>query len=102
LLKSYLSDQCLFVVANGCESSLYQVTAGVPQGVVWSPMLLNLYVHHLPSQLESCLLLSYADAYTMLKVVPTKDLRLSSAAEINADLSRIADWGKHDALDLSL
>jgi len=46
------------------------------------------------SQFESCLLLSYADDSTLLKVVPTKDLRLSAAAVINADLSRIADWGK--------
>jgi len=39
-------------------------------------------------------LLSYADDSTLLKVVPTKNLRLSAAAEINADLNRIADWGK--------
>ena len=67
---------------------------GVPQGGVWSPLLFNLYVRHLPSQLGSCLLVSYADDSTLLKVIPTKDLRLSAAAEINADLSRIAVWGK--------
>jgi len=38
------------------------------------------------------LLVSYADDSTLLKIVPTKDLRLS--AEIKADLCRIADWGK--------
>ena len=59
LLKSYLSDRYLFVVANKKESSLYPVMTGVPQGGVWSPHLFNLYVHHLPSQLRSCLLVSY-------------------------------------------
>ena len=49
LLKSYLSDCYLFVVANGKESSLYPVMTGVPQGGVWSPLLFNLYVCHLPS-----------------------------------------------------
>ena len=66
----------------------------VPLGGVWSPLLFNLYVRHLPSQLRSCLLVSYADDSTLLKVIPTKDLRLSASAEINADLCRIADWGK--------
>ena len=60
------------------DSSLYPITAGVPQGGVWSPMLFNLYVHHLPSQLKSYLLVSYADNSTLLKVIPTKDLRLSA------------------------
>ena len=57
-------------------------------------MLFNLYVRHLPSQLNSCLLVSYADDSTLLKVIPTKNLRLSGAAEINADLCRVADWGR--------
>ena len=74
LLASYLSDRYLFVVANGQESSLYPVTAGVPQGGVWSTTLFNLYVRHLPSRLISCLLVSYADDSTLLKVIPTKDL----------------------------
>ena len=94
LMESYLSDRYLFVVANGQDSSLYPITAGIPQGGVWSPMLFNLYVHHLPSQLKSCLMVSYADDSTLLKAIPTKDLRLSAAAEINADLCSIADWGR--------
>ena len=48
LLSSY-SVRYLFVVANGQESSLYPISAGVPQSSVWSPMLFNLYVHYLPS-----------------------------------------------------
>ena len=64
----YSSDCYLFVVANGKESSLYPVMTEVPQGGVWSPLLFNLYVRHLPSQLGSCLLVSYADDSTLLKV----------------------------------
>ena len=55
-------------------------------------MLFNLYVCHLPSQPSSCLLVSYADDSTLLKVIPTKDLRLSAAVEINADLCSITNW----------
>ena len=57
-------------------------------------MLFNLYVCHLPSQLKSCLLVSYADDSKLLKVIPTKHLRLSAAIEINVDLCSIADWGR--------
>ena len=57
-------------------------------------MLFNLYVRHFQSQLNSCLLVSYADDSTLLKVIPTEDLRLSAAVEINADLCSIADWGR--------
>ena len=73
LMASYLSDRHLFVVANGRESSLYPVTARVPQGGVWSPMLFNLYVRHLPSQLHSYSLVNYADDSTLLKIIPTKE-----------------------------
>ena len=86
LMESYLSNRYLFVAANGQESSLYPVTAGVPQGGAWSPMLFYLYVRHLPSQFTSCLLVSCADDSTLLKVFPTKDLRLTAAAaEINVE-----------------
>ena len=38
--------------------------------------------------------MSYADDFTLLKVILTKDLRLSAADEINADFCSLADWGK--------
>ena len=35
------------------------------------PVLFNLQVHHLPSQLNSCFLMNLADDHTLLKVIPT-------------------------------
>ena len=81
-------------MANGQESSLYPVMVGVPQGGAWSLLLFNLCVCHLPSQLQSCLLVSYAEDSTLLKVNPTKYLKLIAAGETNADLCRTADWGR--------
>ena len=86
-------------MANGQDSSLYPITAGVSQGGVWSSMLFNLYVQNLSAQLKYRLLVSYS---TLLKVIPTKDLRLSAADEINADLCSLADWGKQWYIELSL
>ena len=52
-MESYLSNRYLFVVANGQDSSLYPITAGIPQGGVCSPMLFNFYARHLSAQLKS-------------------------------------------------
>ena len=47
--------------------------------------------------------MSYADDSTLLKVIPTKDLRLSAAAaEINADLCRVADWERRWHIEFEL
>ena len=73
----------------------YPIQAGVPQGAVWSPMLFNLYVQQLPLQVRRyCLLVSYADDSTLLKVVPSRDARALAAKEIISDLDAIVCWGK--------
>lgn len=54
LLQSYLCDRRLFVVTCGHTSSQLSFTAGVPQGGIWSPLLFNLYIHHLLDQVLHC------------------------------------------------
>ena len=94
LLYSYLCDRDLFVVAHGDTSSRRSFTVGVPQGGIWSPMLFNLYIHHLPTQILHCAFLRYADDSTLIKVVPSKDDRIAAADEMNVDLVRICSWGR--------
>ena len=36
------------MVAHSDTSPQQNFTAGVPQGGIWSPILFNLYIHHLP------------------------------------------------------
>ena len=94
LLHSYLCDRSLFVVAHGDTSSQQPFTAGVPQGGIWSPILFNLYIRYLPTQILHCALLQYADDSTLIKVVPSKDDRVIAADEMSADLARIYSWGR--------
>ena len=94
LLYSYLCDRDLFVVAHGNTSSRRSFTAGLPQDGIWSPMLFNLYIRHLPTQILHCAFLQYADDSTLIKVVPLKDDRIAAADEMNADLVRICSWGR--------
>ena len=76
----------LFVGAHGDTSSRRTFTAGVPQGGIWSSILLNLYMRHLPAKVSYCNIFSYANDSTLLKVIPTKDDRIAAAEELNADL----------------
>ena len=81
-------------MANAKESSLYSIHAGVPQGAVWSPKLFNLYVRQLLLQVQHSHLVSYADDSTLLKVVPSREMRKFAADEINSNLNAIICWGK--------
>ena len=94
LMCSYLSNRTLFVVTHGDTSSKRAFTAGVPQGGIWSSILLNLYTRHLSAQIFNCDLFMYADDTTLVKVIPTKDNRNTAAIKINADLNRICLWGR--------
>ena len=95
-LQSYLCDRRLFVVACGHTSSQLPFTAGVPQGRIRSPLLFNLYIHHLPDQILHYDLFQYryADDSSLMKVIPSKDDRTAAAGELNADLDRIYSWGQ--------
>ena len=57
-------------------------------------MLFNMYVQHLPLQVHHCLLVSYADDSTLLKVVPSRESCKLAAEEINSDLDAIVCWRK--------
>ena len=59
LLCSYLSNESLFVVANGNMSTCQEFTAGVPQRGVWCPILFNLYIRLLGNQVLHCDLFQY-------------------------------------------
>ena len=73
-MASYLSNRYLFVVANGQEFSYIQLQQGCHRVVFGH----QCYVRHFHLNLiNSCLLVSYADESILLKVIPTKDLRLT-------------------------
>ena len=56
LFESYLSNCYIRVVTPSDSSDLHSVTAGVPQGALWSPPLFNLYIRKLPTVVEYSLI----------------------------------------------
>ena len=49
LFTCYLSERVMYVVNAEGQSSMLTVSAGVPHGAIWSPLLFNLYIRFLPS-----------------------------------------------------
>ena len=108
LMKPYLSARFLYVVANGIASDTMEFFCGVPQGAIWSLKFWNFHMRELPS----CLLhaesfnCNYADDSAILKVFghscatwstdhfsrQTMD-RHNAMCELNANLSRLIDFG---------
>ena len=67
-------------------SDLYCVTAGVPQGAIWSPPLFNLYIHQLSTVVGNSLLVGYADDHSLPKIIPDKSDCFAAACQLNDDL----------------
>ena len=76
------------------SSDLHPVTAGVPQGAIWFPLLFNLYIHLLPTVVKHCLIMGYADDHTLLKIIQDKSDRFTAASQMNEDLQAISQFGK--------
>ena len=66
LFESYLSSRYIRVVISLDSSNLHPVTAGVPQGTIWSPPLINFYIRKLPTVVEHSLIVGYADDHSLL------------------------------------
>jgi len=82
------------VVTSQDSSTLYPVTAGVPQGAIWSPPLFNLYICQLSTVVKHSLMVGYADDHTLLKIVSDKSDRLTAVSQLNDDLVAISQFGK--------
>ena len=94
LFESYLSNRFIRIVTPLESSDLYPVTAGVPQGAIWSPTLFNLYIRLLPTVVKHSLIVGYADDHTLLKIIPDKSDRVTAASQLNEDLEAISQFGK--------
>ncbi len=59
--EEYLSHWTQSVRIGGNESPKLQISFGVPQGSILGPILFTIYVNHLQTNVNDCLLIQYAD-----------------------------------------
>ena len=91
--KSYLSGRSR---STRIASTLYdplQITLGVPQGAILSPLLFCTYLNDLPFAPQTCCLESYVDDSKVFLSFPLLFLDIDSAVwKLEDDLCNVATW----------
>jgi hypothetical protein len=89
--KSYLTDREIITRVGNSLSQPRQLTYGVPQGSVLSPLLFNLYTSDMINAVESCELTTFIDDTKISKSFLIKDFRLG-LYQLQKDLSNVFSW----------
>ena len=88
--ESYLTGRSQFVrIGTSVSSSLIDITHGVPQGAILSPLLFSIYVNELPLAPRHSSLKSYVDDSKMFLLFRVKDVN-DTKEYLQEDLSRVA------------
>lgn len=91
--KKKLTDRKQKVVRNGSHSYWTEVTSGIPQGCVLSPILFTIYFNDLPDVVNNMAKL-FADD-TKLYAIINNDEEIIS---LQNDIDRLVHWSKDSAV----
>ena len=97
--SSYLSNRQQYVIFNGTESSWANVTSGDPQGSIFVPTLISLYVNDLPEVVQSLGCLLFADDSKLFKRVSSITDCLLLQRDIESLIQWCSDWKNSLNLD---
>ena len=98
-LRSYLRGRQQCVRVNDMSSTWRDITAGVPQGGVLSPLLFSVFINSITSNLSSTCHL-YADDLQIYTQCSLDNLS-NGIAIVNTDLGRIVEWSKFYGLSVN-
>ena len=89
--NSYLSGRSQVVRIGSTLSSPLNLTHGVPQGAILSPLLFCIYMNDLPLSPRNSSLESYVDDSKVFLFFPIKDT-ISTKANLEEDLRLVSKW----------
>ena len=97
--SSYLQNRKQCVKLNGFESSLSDISYGVPQGSVLGPLLFLMYINDLSVSVKNSMVHHFADDTNLLCI--NKSLKLL-CKKINYDLRGITHWLNANRISLNI
>ena len=98
-LKNYIEKRKQFVSLNNVDSSLLDITCGVPQGSVLGPLLFILYINDLCNVSEFLRFVLFADDTNLFASGDNIDTLCNN---MNKELHKINFWFKINKLSLNL
>ena len=97
-LKSYLSKRTQRVKLNGFISDPVMATSGVPQGSHLGPILFNIFINDLTTNISYCKYVLYADDMKIFGIVNQE----SDSVFIQNDIDRIKQWCNNNLMFLNV
>ncbi len=94
----YLNNRKQYVSINGLDSSLVQVTSGVPQGSILGPLLFLIYINDLVNVPRFMSPFLFVDDGKLLKSVTSS----SDCHSIQSDLDSLKLWSSTSCLDFNV
>ena len=96
IISSYLSDRYQYVQIEDKKSPNKPMHYGVPQGSILGPVLFNLYVIEISSQMK-CKTIQYADDTTLYRHCKASNI-LTTIKELETDVNNLLHWSKDNNL----
>lgn len=96
-IESYLKGRKQYVKFRTAQSHVINVTSGVPQGSHLGPLLFTLFINDLPSALQYCKSLMYADDVKLLLAFKNPD----DQSLLQIDINNFTTWCNINLMDLN-